>query len=742
MREDGLHENDHVWRSCELFVDSMLNLSYYLDEVIQDGTDLGRWRLEVSQARLRFDRRTLHRNFRSSRNLRRTLRSAVHLSLSSFSPWTIPRWFSARSREIPSMQLALDRRDGSGHGLARPWCALGMASGRRSAGEPDPKSYWDVNDIRPGMKGAGRTVMVGTKLEEFGAEVLGVMRDVSPGRDMVLCRLTGCNLEHAGIIQGMSGSPIYIDGKLLGAVAFAWEFAKDPIAGVTPFSQMVQYVRSNDRRIAAESKEPARAEPFRAPAGPSTGRDRRPGDRGADRRATSAPIAGLGRGAGRDDADRHAAGGLGVQSPGPGAAERAAPAARHGPDGRRGRARAGHPRGGGPPARPGAPLSIAMVTGDFDLSGIGTVTHVEGDRVYGFGHPMFSLGACEFPMMTGYIHTVYPRASVSMKMGSPLKVVGVIDTDVSTSVAGRIGPKPDMLPLTRPGQDRPLRRPAHLPRPDGPRADPAARPDHGGADQRHRHRGEPARGADRPDQGDDPLKGHEPIELATRSAAPATPARWGRRRCSARSPRSSTSWSATRWRRSGSSRSTATSEIEPGPEGRRDRVGPARLRPVEPGQTLKAFVTLKPFKGERETVEVVLPIPADFPEGAVRGDRLRRRQQPPPPVPQRAGAARAARPGRASSRRSGSRPSPSGPRSTSTSPRPTAACRSRAGAAQPAGQRPGGLRVRAGRARSPPIRSDLIEVGRDALGRRRDAVAQVHGGQGRGVLALVSLNPI
>ena len=123
------------------------------------------------------------------------------------------------------------------------------------AGEPDPKTYWDVGQIRPGMKGTGRTVMVGTKLEEFGAEVLGVLRDVSPGRDMVLCRLTGCNLEHAGIIQGMSGSPIYIEGKLLGAVAFAWEFAKDPIAGVTPFSQMIQYVRSNDRRIAAESKE-------------------------------------------------------------------------------------------------------------------------------------------------------------------------------------------------------------------------------------------------------------------------------------------------------------------------------------------------------------------------------------------------------------------------------------------------------------------------------------------------------
>ena len=130
------------------------------------------------------------------------------------------------------------------------------------AGEPDPKTYWDVKDVRPGMKGVGKTVMVGTKLEEFDAEVLGVLRDVSPGRDMILCRLKGCNLEHAGIIQGMSGSPIYIDGKLLGAVAFAWEFAKDPIAGVTPFSQMVQYARSSDRKLAAEAVENGERQAF------------------------------------------------------------------------------------------------------------------------------------------------------------------------------------------------------------------------------------------------------------------------------------------------------------------------------------------------------------------------------------------------------------------------------------------------------------------------------------------------
>ena len=161
------------------------------------------------------------------------------------------------------------------------------------------------------MKGVGRTVMVGTKLEEFGAEVLGVMRDVSPGRDMVLCRLTGCNLEHAGIIQGMSGSPIYIDGKLLGAVAFAWEFAKDPIAGVTPFSQMCQYVRSNDRRIAAESKALGHDQVHAAHFAVPLLIDGMAGD-GAGRQRPVAVVAaddGLGRRNGRDDSDRHAAGG-------------------------------------------------------------------------------------------------------------------------------------------------------------------------------------------------------------------------------------------------------------------------------------------------------------------------------------------------------------------------------------------------------------------------------------------------
>src|SRR4029077_9372947 len=124
---------------------------------------------------------------------------------------------------------------------------------------PEPASYWQVDDVRPGLKGFGRTVMKGTKVETFDVEVLGVLKNTSPGRDMILCRLSGLGLEKTGVIAGMSGSPIYVDGKLLGAVAFAWPFGKEPIAGVTPFCQMQAFVESFERRDRSEdSKSPIR----------------------------------------------------------------------------------------------------------------------------------------------------------------------------------------------------------------------------------------------------------------------------------------------------------------------------------------------------------------------------------------------------------------------------------------------------------------------------------------------------
>ena len=136
--------------------------------------------------------------------------------------------------------------------------ACWTGGGTPAQAAPKPDSYWQVDDVRAGMKGTGRTVMKGTKVETFQAEVLGVLKNTSPGRDLVLCRLSGLNLEKTGVIAGMSGSPVYIDGKLVGAVAYAWPFGKEPIAGITPFSQMHGFVEAFERRDLVEDGKPTR----------------------------------------------------------------------------------------------------------------------------------------------------------------------------------------------------------------------------------------------------------------------------------------------------------------------------------------------------------------------------------------------------------------------------------------------------------------------------------------------------
>ncbi len=488
-----------------------------------------------------------------------------------------------------------------------------------AASEPDPSTYWRVDEIRPGMTGVGKTVMTGTKLEDFRVEVLGVMKDVSPGRDMILCRLSGCNLEHAGIIQGMSGSPIYIDGKLVGAVAFAWEFAKDPIAGVTPFEQMVQYVRANDRRVAAEQKRKADEEKRAVAVSASLTLDAP-----WDRDAALPPIPGP---AG-DGPAAVSAGGLAGMKPiaTPMAATGFSPrslamlAERLGPLGMAPVAGGGAleeiiEREGDKPLAPGSPVSVAMVTGDFDLSGIGTVTHVEGDRVYAFGHPMLGQGACEFPMMSGYIHTVYPRSSVSMKLGSPLKVVGVLDTDVSTAVSGRLGEGPDMLPMSIKVKTADYAEP-HLYKVQIAR-EPSMLPSlvmtclSNAIDTE----------GNLPDEltarlsVDIALKGREPIRIRETLSGPRYTGPTGP--SALFGPVAGTVNYLVRNPFEPLRIESIACEITVEPGQKLATIESVRLASdrLEPGQTLRAYATLKPHKGERETIELDLPLPADMPEG-------------------------------------------------------------------------------------------------------------------------------
>jgi hypothetical protein len=336
-------------------------------------------------------------------------------------------------------------------GPRRGWCGLLLAWGVSTAfaGEtkvqppadkpPAKVQVMSVDDVQIGLQGVGKTVLQGSEIVEFQAKVLGVMRGVAPGRDLVLCRLSGANLDYTGVIAGMSGSPVYIDGKLLGAVAYTWAFNKEPIAGVTPFEQM----RGLSARPASGARSVIEATPLGAM--PLAALDIS-GDpyRGLKEKATTRAVAVAARtGQMTPIAIPLAASGFTPRS----LAELQShfsplgfvPVAAGG---------AGSDlRAASQPLLPGAAMGASLVTGDFDLSGIGTVTHVEGNRVWGWGHPFMESGHSRYLLRSGHIHVVNPKLDLSTKMGSPLAVLGVVDADVTTCIAGCLGAEPDMLPV-------------------------------------------------------------------------------------------------------------------------------------------------------------------------------------------------------------------------------------------------------------------------------------------------------
>ena len=111
------------------------------------------------------------------------------------------------------------------------------------------------------MHGVGRTVFNGTRIEEFQVEILGVLENFGPKESLILGRLSGGPLEHTGVMQGMSGSPVYIDGRLAGAVALAFPYSKDPIAGIRPIEEMVRPANT----ASGEAGQAARWSPWRIP---------------------------------------------------------------------------------------------------------------------------------------------------------------------------------------------------------------------------------------------------------------------------------------------------------------------------------------------------------------------------------------------------------------------------------------------------------------------------------------------
>jgi hypothetical protein len=340
---------------------------------------------------------------------------------------------------------------------------LTLAVASIAASPAPPAGVLPLDQVRPGMKGVGHTVFEAGRLEEFRVEVIGVLENaVGPKQSMILARLEGGPLEKTGVIAGMSGSPVYVDGKLLGAVAYGFPFSKETIAGITPFGEMVETTSSPAPR-------PVSAR-FRLPFG-SAGGLAAPLDRQALTAALRRPLASVPMAAGAlrgGSMPPHLAGGsltplaLPMVFTGfdPATFEFAKELFAGSGFAPMVGAAGGRHTGPLPDLQAGGPVGLSLIEGDLDLSVTGTVTHIDGDRVYAFGHPFYNLGPIQFPMKKAYVYSVFPSLYQSWKITSPGgDAVGTVEQDRSTAIAGRLGKAPRMIPVdvrlqTSRGQDR------------------------------------------------------------------------------------------------------------------------------------------------------------------------------------------------------------------------------------------------------------------------------------------------
>ncbi|MSP62567.1 MAG: hypothetical protein EXR72_20000 [Myxococcales bacterium] len=292
-----------------------------------------------------------------------------------------------------------------------------------------------VADVRVGMTGYGLTVFEGTKPDRFAVRVIGVLHNFLPKQDIILIRSDDPRLLHSGIVQGMSGSPIYLTGsdgdRLAGALAYGWHFSKDPIAGVTPIENML-----------AELSRPLR------------GRDKTPAagaalDRKAPDRLAFAPLPPpLLEGA--SSSLVRASVPLSVAGFGAASLEeltRALTPFHMTPLAAGGGARADAATLGPDRFEPGGAIAVQLVRGDMSISGVGTVTWVDGDRVLAFGHPMFNVGEIYLPVATAEVHTFMSSLSSSFKLSSPRREIGTLVQDRQSCVAADTSQRSDMIPI-------------------------------------------------------------------------------------------------------------------------------------------------------------------------------------------------------------------------------------------------------------------------------------------------------
>lgn len=337
--------------------------------------------------------------------------------------------------------------------LAFPALALGAAPAPL-----DPARYMPLSELRPGMTGVGKTTLQGTDIVEFQFKVMAIVRNVGPKRDLIVVRCSGAGLEESGVVAGMSGSPTYIDGRLVGAVAYSFPWCKIPLAGIQPIEQMHRVTDEHPWAappaagktasglmvspdlLGAADVQAVRESEITVPAAALAGEGLPQAMAGRDSyqmRPILTPVMVSGVSGRALDRFREDLAPMGLVPMQAGAADAEAVAKAK--------------------LEPGAPLAVSLVRGDVRATTMGTITEIIGDRLYAFGHPMLGMGETDLPMLTGVAHVVVPSLQNSFRLGAPARDIGRLVWDEETAVLGRLGKAgapliPVTVKLTGPGK--------------------------------------------------------------------------------------------------------------------------------------------------------------------------------------------------------------------------------------------------------------------------------------------------
>jgi len=289
-------------------------------------------------------------------------------------------------------------------------------------------AFFPLKDVRAGMRGTGRTVFAGAQVEEFQVEILGVLNNVGPKESLILARLSGGPLDHTGVMQGMSGSPVYLDGKLAGAVAMAFPYAKDPIAGIRPIEEMVKVgTASGPARVERASLSIGEHDLTRVLAKPQPVLS---GESRLEDIATPVAFGGFSRGTLETFSPQLRALGLEPRQ-GITAGANIAP-------------RMGNPAD----LKPGSMISVQLMAGDLSVGADGTLTYIDGNRVYAFGHRFLAVGSTALPFALSEVITLLPNLNTSFKLSSAKEWMGTIYQDRDTAIAGELGQRAPMVPVS------------------------------------------------------------------------------------------------------------------------------------------------------------------------------------------------------------------------------------------------------------------------------------------------------